>query len=611
MMEKSESKKQGRRIFRIVLITIFVTVLIVVANNNFFLEIDVRNNQEINVAAIPQDTKKDNTLEGRSYLIIYDENDIYSIETRDVMTRMMKISKTPYSECEIKSIGPIDNNCHVILTVNDWQYFDKEISALFKAVNNGVSLIATSVASYDGVFRANSDKLGIKSFGSKARNKNIVIKDDIMLGCIDGDIVDATITDDINVIEVNENTRVYMESEEGVPIYYTIDYGKGKIGVYNGSSINERNFEGIILGMLGSLNGDFIYPIINAGVVFIDDWPGPFKGDFDTIHEQYGMTFEKFLKFVWWPDMVSLMKKYGLVYTAQYINNYDGIINGSLDFSSCELDNTMFYYGQQLLKNGCEIGLHGYNHQPLWFSKYTSEELLGYRIWKSKEDALEGLNYAIKCFNSVFPEYKLNCYVPPSNVIDEEGIEVVKEALGTPVIVSGLYVGDDPETPQHDFEYKDGVIYFPRISAASILNDREKSIMASAMSEYGVVCYFIHPDDVIDRDRNLGLDWSGLRGEIEGLYKFVDERYPYLEYMTITEAANNLLDWQNVSYDLSYGTNSITITRNDKADSLSFILRTQKKVVDGEGYTYEVAGKNSYFVKVNAKTVKINLEGSY
>ncbi len=609
-MDKSENKKQGRRIFRIVFITVLVTALIIVANFNFFLEIDVQKNQEINSAAISQDTKKDNTIEGRSYLIIYDENDIYSIATRDVMTRMIKIAKTPYSVCDIKSMGSIDDDCHVILTVNDWQYFEEEINVLFKAVKNGASLITTAVSSYDEIFKANSDKLGIKAFGSKVQNQGIVVKDDIMLGCINGDTLDATITDDINIIQVEESARVYIESEGSVPIYYTVNYGEGKIGVYNGSSINERNFEGIILGMLGSLNGDFIYPIINAGVVFIDDWPGPFKGDYDTIYDQYGMSFEEFLKYVWWPDIVSFMKKYGIVYTGQYINNYEGVIKEEFDVDSSKLDTTMFYYGQQLIKNGCEIGLHGYNHQPLWFSKYTSEELLSYKFWQSKEDALQGLKYAIECFKSAFPEYKLNCYVPPSNVIDEEGIEVVKEALGTPVIISGLYVGDDPETPQYEFEYKDGVIYFPRISAASVLNDREKTIMASAMSEYGVVSYFIHPDDVIDKDRNQGLDWGGLRSEIESIYEFAKERYPYLEYMTVTEAANNLLDWQNASYNLSYSTNAITITRNDTADSLSYILRTEKKVIDGDGYTYETAGKDSYYIKVNAKTVKINLEGS-
>ena len=39
----------------------------------------------------------------------------------------------------------------------------------------------------------------------------------------------------------------------------------------------------------------------------------------------------------------------------------------------------MYSFGQQVMKNqGEKWALHGYNHQPLWFSDYVTDEYDGY-----------------------------------------------------------------------------------------------------------------------------------------------------------------------------------------------------------------------------------------
>jgi hypothetical protein len=610
MRENMEFKPQRRRIRRIILLTVFITALLVYTNFNFFIKIDVRENKVLNNFAQAQEITELVQNSERQYHVIYDENDDYSIEAKDSIIRVLNIVNIPYAAYDVRSMESFGESDYIILTVYNWEYFSKRIESVFEAVNNGASLLVTSILSFDDVYIANSERMGIKAFGGDIQADSLIIKDDIMLGLEDGDSFQSEmIQDDITVLDISDSARVYAEDGQGNPLFYTVPYGGGKIGIYNGYNINERNLDGLILGMIGSLEGEFIYPIINAGVMFIDDWPGPFKGDYDVISDQYGMSLDDFLKFVWWPDMVSFMKNYGVVYTGQYVHNYDDIITAPFEVDKGEFDIAMFYYGQQLIKNGCEIGLHGYNHQPLWFSEYTSEELLTYKVWGCKEDALEGLRYGVDSFKQVFPEYIMNCYVPPSNVIDDTGIEVVKEVMGTPVIIAGLYVGDPPETPQHEFEYKNDVIYFPRINSDSVLDDDMKISMASAMSMYGIISHFIHPDDVTDEERSRGLDWGSLRSEFEKILEFIEERYPYLEYMTATDAANNLINWQNENCKISYEEKSVTVTRNDSADCLCFILRTDKEVLDGEGYTYYRAGGSSYFVKVTMASATINLGG--
>lgn len=609
-MDKKEYRIQRRRIARIILITLFITLLLVYINHNFFIKIDIRENKSIGNITSADEELNIVQSSGRNYHIIFDENDEYSIETKDSITRVMDFAKVPYLAYDIRDFEAIGQNDYAILILNNWEYFNEKIDALFDAVDNGTSVIITGILDFDETFIANIQKLGIEEFFGQKQTNSFVIKDDIMLGLIQGDSFESEmIADDIVDIQITDSARIYAEDASGIPIYYTVQCGEGKVGVFNGSNINERSFDGFILGMIGSLNGEFIYPIINAGVMFIDDWPGPFKGDYDIIYEQYGMSLDEFLKFVWWPDMVAFMKKYGVIYTGQYVNNYEDIVKAPFAIDKDEFDVAMFYYGQQMIKNGCEIGLHGYNHQPLWFSEYSSEELLEYKNWGNKEAALEAMAYGIDSFAQVFPEYKMNCYVPPSNVIDEQGIEIVKESLGSPVVIAGLYVGDPPETPQFEFEYRDDVIYFPRITFDSMLDNDTKISMASAMASYGVVSHFIHPDDVVDQERSRGLDWGSLRVEFEKILKFMEERYPYLEYMTATDAANNLIDWQNASYSIAYSDKTIIINRKDEAESLSFILRTDKEIVGGEGYTFQRAGDSSYCIKVTRKDVTINIGG--
>ncbi len=609
MAEKTISyKPHRRRIIRIVLIASFVTLILVYTNYNFFIKIDIRENLKLNPVAEAQRAVED-IESGRGYHLIYDENDEESQQTRDTFIRILDLSKVKYQTYDIRQLGDLGENDYVILTINNWEYFSDRVDEIFGAVEDGASLLVTGVLSFDEIFIENSQKLGISGFFGESQTKSLVIKDDILLGLKSGEKFTADfLEDDITMIEVMDTARVYMEDERGVPLYFTINYGKGKIGVFNGYNLNERNLDGIILGMIGSLKGDFIYPIINAGVMFIDDWPGPFKGNYDIIFDQYGMSLDDFLKFIWWPDMVNFMKTYGVVYTGQFVHNYDNNMKAPYVIDKDELDLAMFYFGQQLIKHGCEIGLHGYNHQPLWFSEYSSEELLVYNLWEDKDDALNGLLFAMDQFESVFPEYDMNCYVPPSNVIDDQGIEIIKEVLGTPVILAGLYVGDPPETPQHEFEVKDDVIYFPRIASESILNDESKISMASAMTTYCVVSHFIHPDDITDPERSAGLDWGGLRSEFGKILEFIDESYPYLNYLTVTEAGNNLMDWDNARFDITYGDNGIKIKKYDIAETLRFILKTEKDVLPGEGYTYQNAGKDSYYIEVSQEQVTINME---
>ena len=105
--------------------------------------------------------------------------------------------------------------------------------------------------------------------------------------------------------------------------YCSFNGGSGKIVFFNGTMLTEKMNRGLITGSLSFLNEDFIYPIINTEVNFIDDFPSPVPEGFSpSIKEEYNMTTKDFYREVWWPDIQKFGSKYDLKYTGLIIQNY-------------------------------------------------------------------------------------------------------------------------------------------------------------------------------------------------------------------------------------------------------------------------------------------------
>jgi len=471
--------------------------------------------------------------------------------------------------------------------------------------------LVTRIPGEDALFSGYAAKFGIYEKGLERRAEYLKITDDVILGLKKGEkFANLMLEDQIYDIHIRDEARVYLTDESDIPIYYTLDYGKGRIGVFNGENLDEREFEGLIPGMLGTLADDFIYPIINSGVVFLDDWPAPFNFVNEDVYEQYGMDFDDFLKYVWWPDMLGLIKKFDIRFTGTFVLSYNDNQEPPYDVNESISDSPMYVHYQQIIKNGGEICIHGYNHYPLWFSKYSDESLASaYSPWESKDNAKEAVEYAIGEFHKTFPKYRMNCYVPPSNVIDETGVEVVKESMGTPIVIAALFAGDPPHQPNHEFIVEDDVIYFPRLSSGSKLDDDTILGTAFGMTSHGVLSHFFHPDDVIDEERSEGMEWEEMRLEYDKMFSFFEERYPYLEYNTISDCANKLVDWYELDYSVVYASDYIKITSLNAPDEYSMILRTDKKITGGKGYSYQKAGDRSYYIRIAQPEVTINLKG--
>lgn len=129
-------------------------------------------------------------------------------------------------------------------------------------------------------------------------------------------------------------------------------------------------------------------------------------------------------------------------------------------------------------------------------------------------------------------------YVPPSNVLSDEGRVALKQVFPTMKVIAALY-SSDPNNRSLVQEFTigdDDIIDMPRISSGYYRNDSNEWEIANAMTTHGVFSHFIHPDDVISANRSQG-GWGDMIEEFELFMHDINARYPWLRALSATKAA--------------------------------------------------------------------------
>ena len=99
-------------------------------------------------------------------------------------------------------------------------------------------------------------------------------------------------------------------------------------------------------------------------------------------------------------------------------------------------------------------------------------------------------------------------YVPPSNILSEEGRQILAEDfLDIQAVASIFYFEGEYEYSQ-DFAVagEDGIIETPRIISGLIIDPYMETAALSELNFHFVNSHFLHPDDVLDEDRALSRD---------------------------------------------------------------------------------------------------------
>lgn len=604
--------KISKTILLIIIFLFLFGITIQVSRSSYLLRLNTGNEQRDNqiiehVSALTSEEKE--SFQQDKLLLIYDPNSEESdyltmniVKTLEYMKKVYEI--VPISQIP-QDLSPYRN---VLIAFSELDHVE-DFSMIMEYVSGGGKLFFAIRPRPGELYSSIYQKLGIYETGTDYQSSvGIELVSDLLLKGENLKVDQDFLSNSSIPVHLKDTSKLFARSVSGIPLLWSTSYGKGKIMVFNGSILNSKINRGLIVGSLSYLNDDFIYPIMNSKVVYIDDFPAPFpEGNYDKIYAIYKRDINTFFRDIWWPDMVQTARKYDIKYTGVLIETYNDEIKGPFD-ERIGRENLKIY-GRELIKMGGEVGVHGYNHQSLTKNQNQVSDL-GYRAWKDESDMIESLEEVNQFFNEVFPDYTLRTYVPPSNIISEEGKKAIREAIPSINIIASLYHEDSDDIAYvQEYESTKDFIELPRLSSSYHYSDITKWSMVNSATLLGVFSHFIHPDDILDDVRSKSNGWAELVKEYNEMMHSVKEKYPWMESHTASESANSLKIYEDAEVFISQTSDRLEVFINNFAGELDFILRSDKSIVKMKGCTVEKISNDRYLVRAKSERFEIVLGG--
>ena len=597
--------------FFVILITfvIFIAIVLVIPRNLLVFDYsnieESRNEKELKKDKDYEEIKK---LDEERFLIVYDDEDPLSKDTKDNVLKVLEYIKKPSNVIEkAEAIDSLEKYSVVITTFEALEKF-KNLDKVDEYVEDGGNLVVAQRPYISDEIEPYKELLGIEEFNSLGTTSGIEFFTNVLVK--GAGTSSSSPSNDSMKATLDKDTIVHAITAEKVPMIWENEYGEGNVLFFNGQMLSSKNERGVLIGLISLISDEFIYPIVNSNVMFIDDFPCPLPDtDIPQITEEYNKDFEEFFKDIWWPDMVSISKRYDLLYTGYYIENYEDQIDNFQQYESqTGMLRNIATYGRELLKINGEIGLHGFNHQPLAYGEYEQSLKLDYKTWKTEEDMIEAINIAVDHIKDVFPNYEITSYVAPSNILSKEGRASLKKAIPTLKTISTIYDGPEDEALIQEFEIgDDGVIDFPRISYGYFYTDEEYYTILKGVTLHGIVSHFIHGDDILDEERSFGEKWSKMYKSFDKLLGKIDDDFQWIEKDTATNGAMKLKDTLENEVVFKYDEDMITGSCNNFSTEGNYILRSKRPIKKVSGCKVEEIDENIYLVKNNSEKFTIEL----
>jgi len=355
------------------------------------------------------------------------------------------------------------------------------------------------------------------------------------------------------------DVQVIARSDAGRPIVWLYRYGQGRVLYWNTVFLAEKETRGFIVQSIMNAQGVGVLPIANFATVQIDDFPAAVSTEkIEPVATEYDMTLVEFYDKVWFPDMMDIAQRYGIVYTFLIPFNYNDLVEPPFTFREWEHaeievdDQPVFYsiYVSHLAAQKHELGLHGYNHISL-----TLEN------WPSEENMVAALQAAWKRWDEDNLGPRPITYVPPNNIYDEAGARALTQGFPSLKILAGIYTGRFETGGDREFgpePWNPQLFDIPRVTFGYNMTPKYRFAMLSELGMMGIWTTFIHPDDVVHTPANYPhapyhrnpnyWPWRGDHtGEKNGFYyrflrwlDFVRAYYPWLRFTRTDESLDIL-----------------------------------------------------------------------
>lgn len=546
-------------------------------------------------------------------LLIYHNGNEVSAYIREEFSQVLDGMKISYDEADLavsRELHP-EHYDKISIALNDLSLLGDTIFVLLDWVRDGGSLLFLFPMDNNGSLQVVSGELGIRENSYEyTMVESLRFTSDIMLGGMDKEYRITDPFESSMTVILDEDCTVHMTAggERALPLLWETGRGEGKIVVMN-LGIIEKAYRGFYSAAYSLLGDSCLYPVINGSAFYLDDFPSPVPGgDSQYIQRDYGMDIATFYSNVWWPDVLSLAEDYGIRYTGVVIEDYSDLTEPPLVRYQ---DIYRFrYFGNQVLQNQGEIGFHGYNHMPLCLESFDYKGVYSYEKWPSVDAMLSSLTELNDFCASLFPDETFQVYVPPSNILSEEGRQMIGELFPQIRTIASIYFPGEFVYTQEFMVSEDGVIETPRIISGCMIDDYMEIAALSELNFHFINSHFQHPDDVLDPDRGAELGWETMFARLTEYVDWLYTAAPDIRNLTGSEMAAAVQRYYYVNPRVEHREEEMIITLDSFADEAWFFLRAndwEPGEVTGGSLT-RLTG-NLYLLQAEKQQVTIGKEG--
>lgn len=574
------------------------------------------NKQELELLAKNQIVTKEQSCSEleKDTLLIWNSEEVYSNDAKTEFDVILQDMKVGVEEINVKdqSIPDFSKYEVVIVLLSDLRVIRTEISRLCDWVYHGGNVLLPLTLEKNAYTYAIENKIGIQESMDYSYVDQIYPVEGFMIGGGQSYVVTDAYHSARTVRLTSDNTTVYAAEGdiEGVPLIWESDYGEGRFVVDN-LGICDKAFRGFYAASLSLLTEVYAYPVINGSAFYLDDFPSQIpEGHNDYITRDYKTTVRDFYVNIWWPDMMNLADRYGLKYTGLAIESYDNDVDGKTDAKPDA--STFLQLGNMLLRMGGELGYHGYNHQPLALGNKDYQGIFEYKTWESYEAMEQAFSVLAEFCEELFPDVEFALYVPPSNLLSDEGRQMLINEFPSIRTYSGIYFPDDALdfSLLQEFEVdENGIVDQPRIISGCDIDDFMALGAFSELNMHLVNDHFTHPDDALDPDRGAELGWEELSRRFESYLQWLYQSVPELRNFTGTELSAAVQRYVAVTPHKELKDDEMILTLDNFYDDAQFLIRfNDKEPGKVEGGTLTNLTGNLYLLEAKEAVVTIGLQ---
>lgn len=546
-------------------------------------------------------------------LVIKDASQKSSAQAEEQLISILNSMRVAYTMEDISSssISTLDEYENIVIACSNLESFQSIIMDIFNWVKGGGRLMFAQTIDITPLFQGIKFKLGIFEGGeSYCAVDSFTFETDFMIGGKGRTFYIDDSYESSLVVSLDDRSTIHMVSggDKRFPLIWEIEYGLGKI-VVNNHGLCIKAARGILAAAYSLLDDVCAYPVINSSSFFLDDFPSPVPDNYNEyISKDYNVSVANFYRNIWWPDILELGDKYNLKYSGMIIEQYSDEVQ--MPFERTQDTSDFKFFGGMLLKAGGELGMHGYNHMPLCLSNidYT-EHFESYVNFRTMEDMMASLKELEEFIGTIFPDVTVTTYVPPSNVLSDEGRSMIRDYLPEIKVIASTYFEGGLAYEQEFEVSQDGIIEFPRVVSGCNLDNFMEMGAFSELNLHYVNSHFMHPDDVLDPDRGAEEGWESLKVSFEEYLSWLYAAVPDIRNLTATEGALAIEAFDNLTVKRTLTETNLMLELGGFNGSAYLMLRfNEADYGEISGGTLEHITGNLYLLHADSAQIDIELK---